>query len=130
MAELLLESGGAGALIMLLAVPGVLVGLAAIITSLSTKTRRLSVVLAGAALGLAGSALLLGSLGKEVSLARAYHAVAHAAPDDRPVLLRAGANESRASEVLGTWVGLPLALVGGLVMASAFARTHRHGRFS
>lgn len=114
-------------LVVLIGGPAVLALLAAGGLALARSMLKVSAIVAGFAMALGMAAVLTSAIGRIDTDRRALGAVAHAAPEDRALLLGSAEAEMRVAVRLGGILGVP-ALLGGLaLLLAANARLQREG---
>lgn len=123
MSELIQEAGAPGYLLLLLGFLGLPLGVGALAMSAVSRAFRPALVLAGLVLGLGLMSLTLSVSWRSSSRSSSMRAIAHAAPEDRSVIMAVAFAESNSVTTLGALVGLPMLLLAGGAFGAAFART-------
>lgn len=122
---LLEEAGAIGHVVLLLSAVGAVLAVVMLGLTVPRRAARAAVLAAGAVLGLGLAAVLLGAAGQQASLVRAFDAIAHAPPDERPELVERSEAEARSSRTLGLLGGGPLVALAAAALSVTFLRNPR-----
>lgn len=122
MNEMMNEAGPISYVVIAGSLLGWVVALAMLSLAVMRTTVRPALVAAGAVLGIGFAVVLIGAYGEFSNVRGGFKAVAHAAPEDRPIIMEGVRREARQATRLGAFGGGPLIGLALAVMTVAFFR--------